>query len=264
MRGMPNKPVRCLRCIQTNACAKDQLCHSCRLKARPNPRKRFTWTTEFDALLVSAYRRAQNRQELSRSLTVLQQRSHFTRVVILARAAHLGLSFSRRRPWTSAETTLLQSWAGCYSPASIARKLGRTFNSVKAKVKQLEISVRVTEGYSQPDLAELFGVSPTSIRRWCRIGWLPSVRGRVPEAAVIRFLKLHPHEYQLRRLNEAWFKGLLFPAFNSADVGSHARGDHRWKLGTEFLVQRNGTNDGDLLRAAKDEHSSDDVHITLR
>lgn len=207
------------------ACAKDQLCHSCRIIGRPNVRKRFTWTTEFDALLVSAYRRAENREDLSRNLTAFQIRTGFTRVVILARAAQLGLSFVRRRPWTLEETALLATLAGRYTTAAIARKLGRTFASIKARVKQLDISVRVSEGYSQADLAELLGASPTSIRRWCRIGWLRLVDGRVSEPAVISFLRLHPHEYQLRRVDEAWFKGLLFPAFNCADTRSHANAE---------------------------------------
>jgi hypothetical protein len=222
MRGIPRNPVRCLRCRRMTACAADQLCHSCRITVRPNPRRRFVWTTEFDALLVSAYRRAQTRKELSQNLAAFQRGTGFTRVVMLARAVHLGLSFSRRRPWTPEETALLQTWAGRYSTTSIARKLRRTFPSVKAKMKQMEISVRVTEGYSQADLAELLGASPTSIRRWCRNGWLALIHGRVPEAAVVRFLRLHPHEYHLRRVNDAWFKGLIFPAFNSADASSHA------------------------------------------
>ena len=158
----------------------------------------------------SAYRRAQTRKEVSGSLTALQLRTGFTRAVILARAVQLGLSFSRRRPWTPEETELLQSLVGRYSTASIARNLRRTFASVKARVKQLEISVRITEGYSQVDLAELFGASPTSIRRWRRFGWLPLVNGRIPETNVVRFLRLHPHEYQLRRVDEAWFKGSYF------------------------------------------------------
>lgn len=218
MRGVPNNPVKCVRCGRFTACAADRLCHACRIIGRPNNRKRFVWTGEFDALLVSAYRRAQNRAELSRSLSALQVRTGFTRVVILSRAVKLGLSFSRRRPWSAEETALLESCAGRYSTASISRKLRRTFSSVKAKVKQLGMSARVVEGYSQGDLAELLGASPTSIRRWCRMGWLHLGNGRVPEAAVVRFLRLHPHEYQLRRVNEAWFKGLLFPAFNSAAV----------------------------------------------
>jgi len=170
-------------------------------------------------MLVSAYRRALTRRELSTSLTALQLRSGFTRVVILERAVQLRLSFSRRRPWAPEEIALLESLAGSYSPASISRRLKRTFASVKAKLKQLQISARVTEGYSQTDLAELLGASPVSIRRWGRIGWLPVVNGRISEAAVVKFLRLHPHEYQLRRVDEAWFKGLLFPAFNSAEVG---------------------------------------------
>jgi len=220
------------------------------MQGRPNPRKRFAWTSEFDALLESAYRRARNREELSRSLTALELRTGFTRVVILGRAVHLGLSFSRRRPWTPEETGLLELYAGRYSPASIARKLRRTFPSVKAKVKELEISVRVSEGYSQADLAELLGASPTSIRRWCRHGWLSLVNGRVPEGAVARFLRLHPHEYQLRRVDEAWFKGVLFPAFNSVDGSSHASRELGLRSTIGSSTQPRGTNDEGGIRLA--------------
>lgn len=247
MRGVPNNPITCLRCSRMTACAADHLCHRCRITGRPNPRKRFVWTAEFDALLASAYRRARNRKELSRSLTALQLRTGFTRVAILARAVYLGLSFSRRRPWTPEETALLASWAGRYPCSSIARKLSRTFASVKAKVKQLEISTRVAEGYSQADLAELLGASPTSIRKWCRIGWLPLVNGRIPEPAAARFLKLHPHEYQLRRVDEAWFKGLLFPAFNSADASSHAGCESRMKRETDSANQARGRDQASEL-----------------
>lgn len=227
MRGIPKKRVRCLACDRMKGCPADQLCHSCRIASRPNPRKRFFWTTELDALLVSGYRRARNREELSRNITTLQGRSRFTRVVILARAVQLGLSFSPRRPWTPAEIALLESSAGRYSPVSIARKLQRTLGSTKAKMKQMEISLRIAQGYSQSDLAELLGASPASIRRWCRIGWLSLVNDRIPESAVVRFLRVHPHEYQLRRVNEGWFKGLLFPAFNSAGVNSDASREPR-------------------------------------
>lgn len=248
MRGVPNQPVRCLRCCRIRACASDQLCHSCRMTGRPNPRKRFVWTAELDALLVSAYRRARNREELSRSLSALQLRTGFTRVVILTRAVHLGLSFARRRLWTEEETALLESCAGRYSPASIARKLRRTFASVKAKAKELELSVRVSEGYSQADLAELLGASPTSIRRWCHSGWLPLIAGRIPEAAVARFLRLHPHEYQLRRVDEAWFKGLLFPAFNSADAGAAASRERGLKGAMASSTQSRGAIEGGGMR----------------
>jgi hypothetical protein len=93
MRGVPNNPVRCLRCNRITACAADQLCHSCRMSGTPNSRKRFVWTTELDSLLASAYCRAQTRKELTCDLTALQLRTGFTRVVILARAVHLRLSF---------------------------------------------------------------------------------------------------------------------------------------------------------------------------
>ncbi len=50
------------------------------------------------------------------------------------------------------------------------------------------------------------------------MGWLTLVNGEFQRPQFSDFLGFHPHEYQLRRVEEVWFKGLLFPAFNS--VGS--------------------------------------------
>ena len=45
------------------------------------------------------------------------------------------------------------------------------------------------------------------------MGWLRVQQGRVTEPSIIKFLREHPEEYRLSRVDEAWFKGLLFPAF---------------------------------------------------
>jgi hypothetical protein len=96
---------------------------------------------------------------------------------------------------------------------------------VKAKAKSLQLCTRISEGYSQSDLAELFGVSPPTIRRWIMRRWLTLADDRVCDKAVIRFLKNHPDQYSLRRINEEWFKGLIFPRFGGValDVSSRDR-----------------------------------------
>jgi len=104
---------------------------------------------------------------------------------------------------------------------SLATRLNRSHSSVKAKLKDLGLSARVSEGYTQDDLRQLLGASTRSIRHWLARGWLRLVNGRIPEASVLRFLRLHSEQYHLGRVNQAWFKGLLFPAFNRTPQRRH-------------------------------------------
>lgn len=205
-------------------CARDGLCHGCRLLARPSARRRFVWTPGLDEILQRAYRHARNRAELSSNLADLQRRSGFTRNVILNRAVQLGLSFSTRRAWRAEEVELLKAEAGRTTPRALAVKLNRSHGSVKARLKELGLSGRIREGYSQDDLRRLLGVSARSIKTWLARGWLRLVQERIPEASVIRFLRLHSEQYHLGRVDQAWFKGLVFPAFNSLERRPDVRG----------------------------------------
>ena len=157
------------------------------------------------------------------NLNLIQRLSGFTRVVILNRAVDLGLAYCQRRPWTADEIDTLREHAGRVTPGAIAHKLNRTHASVRSKLKQLKISARISEGYTQVDLCCLLGVSPKSIRNWIAWGWLRGVAGRIPETSVVRFLRQHPDQYQLSRVDEAWFKGLIFPAFNHITQSRTAR-----------------------------------------
>jgi hypothetical protein len=213
MRGVPNNPVKCSRCRRMNGCASDRLCHGCRLLSRPTRRK-FDWTPEWDEILRRSYKNANRREELSTNLDNLQRASGFTRNVILSRAVQLGLSFSTRRPWTDEEATVLKERSGQTTVKSLAASLNRSHSSVKGKLKELGLSARVSEGYTQDDLRQLLGASARSIQHWLARGWLRLVNGRIPEASVLRFLRLHSEQYHLGRVDQAWFKGLLFPAFN--------------------------------------------------
>jgi hypothetical protein len=65
----------------------------------------------------------------------------------------------------------------------------------------------------------LLGVSRRQVGKWIRLNWLKPLHGRIPERDMIRFRRRHPEQYQLNRVDEAWFKGLLFPAFNTATSG---------------------------------------------
>src|SRR5262249_18019486 len=140
MRGIPSHPVTCCKCGNDNGCPKDGQCHRCRITGRQNPNKRFFWTTDLDNALTRAYRRARNRRELTDNLNHVQRLSGFTRVVILSRAEAMSLSFYAKRPWKEAEIESLRENLGTLSKSQIARRLGRSYNSVKAQVTNMRLS----------------------------------------------------------------------------------------------------------------------------
>ncbi len=227
-RGIPNNPVACRKCQDPHGCPKDRLCHRCRIQNKPNPNKRYQWTPNLDLALKRAYQ-ASTRRELSKNLDLFQLRSGFTRVVIVARAATLGLG-SRRRRWSAEEIEALTDAAGRVSKSAIARRLNRSYWSVKAEFSRLELRSRLSDGYSQGDVACLLGASERSVRKWISLGWLKLQHSRVTEASLIRFIRTQPEEYQLSRVDEAWFKGMLFAGFgrkctNSLGSASYLKGN---------------------------------------
>jgi hypothetical protein len=175
--------------------------------------------------------------------------SGFSRFTINSRAAVLGLSSDVRRPWSKEDLLFLRDNLGRITTTVIARKLGRTYYSVKAQVSKLGMSVRLTEGYTQGDLQQLLGVSKRRIEKWVQMDWLRMKANRASEASVARFLRSHPGEYALSRVDEAWFKGLVFPAFNTAgDAGWDNKARHS-QLDTSYrMLQPSGDNDVELMQ----------------
>jgi len=187
------------------------------------PRK-FPWSDGVDSILRRCYRTARNRNELIQNLTHVQRLTGFPRFAITSRASALGIAKIKKQPWTAAELSQLRELAGTCGRRALAKRLGRSEYSVKAALKRLMLSARITEGYSRSDLVELLGSSPTSVRRWEQMRWLVfGPYGRASEASVRRFLRMHPDQYQLSFVNEAWFKGLLFETYNSLRPGHHER-----------------------------------------
>jgi len=223
VRGIPNNPVACRSCGELKGSPADQLCHGCRIRNRPNPNKKFSWTAQLDQELKLVYQESRNRVELTEGINAFQRRARFTRVVILARAAELGLSSPSRR-WTQTEIDILCDLAGSQSKSAIARKLGRSYCSVKAQCAKQNISARLSSGYSRADVEFLLGVGARSVRKWIKSGWLRLQQDRVTESGITKFLREHPEEYTLSRVDEAWFKGLLFPSFGRNYIPASGEG----------------------------------------
>lgn len=210
MRGVPNNPVSCTRCGDPLGYPKDGLCVRC----RPNRTRKYFWKPEFEDSLRRLYEEHfHNRRELSAALTAFAKHLGWPRTAVQRRASQLCLTQDVRRRWQPQEIEFLREYAGSKSLAFFERKLRRNHYSVKAMLNRLHLSSRITEGYSREDVRVLLGISWKTLDRWLRLGWLkpsPST-DRIQESQVLRFIKVHPEEYRLKRVDEAWFKGLLFP-----------------------------------------------------
>jgi hypothetical protein len=134
-------------------------------------------------------------------------------VVILSRAEALGLAFCAKRPWTEAEVESLREDLGTLSKSQIARRLSRSYSSVKAQATKMMLSARVSADYSQQDVEQLLGAGRKRVCQWISNGWLQLQGGRITERSLKKLLRLHAEEYQLNRVDEAWFKGMLFTSF---------------------------------------------------
>ncbi len=178
-------------------------------------RRRYHFTAELVDELKLAY--AGNRDELGAALARLERRTGWPREVFYREARRREITGrGRRRFWTAQETAYVAERIGVVSIKRIAEKLRRSVEAVEAHAERMHISRRVREGYCQSDLAQVMGVTETKVARWMERGLLGRVRTmggrRVGEEAVVRFLRRHHGEYDLRRVDQTWYKSQLFGA----------------------------------------------------
>jgi hypothetical protein len=85
---------------------------------------------------------------------------------------------------------------------------------VKHRGEALQISQRPRQGYCLKELCEAMGVGPAIVSGWLRRGLLGKVRKhgglRASDEAVEAFLRRFPAEYDMRRVAQEWFKGVIF------------------------------------------------------
>lgn len=215
MRGIPNNPVECTNCLSMTAAPKDKLCKSCRcVTMRP---QKHTWNADQEAELRIVYATsAHNRGELTLALNRFVAKHRIPRPVVQWKAGQLGIRMDNRNPWTVKEKDFLGQNAGELSAKEIARMLGRSNDSVISQMERMELSRRVTDGYAITQICEVFGVSFALATKWVDKGWLRIAKnGRIPETSVLRLLKTQPQSYDLRRVDQTWFKGMVFSAFGA-------------------------------------------------
>jgi len=176
-------------------------------------RRKYHWTPELRDELRRAYCR--NKTKLGAALDLLERRTGWPRHGLKYEAIRLGIvTADHRRAWSAEDLEYLRERLGSASAHQIARRLGRSIASVQSRAEKLEISYRVREGYTMADLARVFGESYCKVRRWIERGLLGPVRvangHRVSDRCLSRFLRRHHGEYDLRRVDQDWYKAMLF------------------------------------------------------
>jgi hypothetical protein len=165
----------------------------------------------------------------------LARQTGFPRWYIKRQARRLGLSMNQdRRPWTQGELDSLDRLLGKVSAATIAKRLNRTETSVVMKIKTLGHSRRVSEGYTMRDLEGCLGEDHHKIQKWIAKGWLRDrLQGtrrhdgnghdihRFREKEILAFIKNHPEEINLGKVEPLWFLDLVL--LRGAELHESAR-----------------------------------------
>jgi hypothetical protein len=91
----------------------------------------------------------------------------------------------------------------------------------------MEISTAIREGHSATSLGLCFGVRQHTVCKWIARGFFGKVQTRtgeawtpgsgatchITDAQVLAFVRDHPLEFQLSRVNQTWFLDLVFNAY---------------------------------------------------
>lgn len=202
----------CTQCGERKG-QRDGLCGACRLSALARAGRKYHFTPELREELRAAY--LLTKYHRARAIDRLVARARWPRHAFQAEAIRLGLPTHHCRPWKAEEEAYLQETAGRVSAKQIALRLGRSVPSVESRIDRLRISRRDRrEGYNVQDLCEVFGATFGTVKGWMRRGLLGKVHEvgglRVNEAGVRRFVRTYPHEYDLRRVDQVWFKSVVF------------------------------------------------------
>ncbi len=182
------------------------------------PNKKWFWTEAMDALLRRMY--APTVKGRSQEIAY---RLRMPRWAVNRRAVALGLSRPKDRPWTAQEEAHLEGNFHHVSVKALARKLGRSPTAVKLKAKRLGAR-KYGEGYTALSLAEALGVDPHWVLARIRSGKLRASHRHtdrtaqqggdswlMTDEAVVDFLREHPYDVDLRKVDSLWFMDLIAP-----------------------------------------------------
>jgi hypothetical protein len=91
------------------------------------------------------------------------------------------------RPWTAEEDAKLLDWAGCEPVIKIAQRLNRSVRAVRFRLGALDMSAKVSDGWSQRALRKLLRMSSAKQRRLVGSGMLRVRDPRITARSLIDF-----------------------------------------------------------------------------
>lgn len=198
-----------------------KFCLRCRSERRRRKRLKYLWLPEHDAYMRAHYHGGLHQR--GRVIKELVRQTGFPRWYIKRQAQRLGLTMHPdRRSWTLDEMETLDKLLGKVSAATIAKRLKRTETSVVMKIKALGHSRRLAEGYTIRDLECCLGEDHRKIQCWVEKGWLRNRLQstnphdgngqhihRFRDADLLEFLKKHPQEINLGKIDGVWLLDLI-------------------------------------------------------
>ncbi|ARD47595.1 SANT/Myb-like DNA-binding domain-containing protein [Sporosarcina sp. P33] len=97
-----------------------------------------------------------------------------------------------RKNWTAEEVEYLEDQWGVISYKTIAKKLGRTVNSVKIKATRLNLGDprKCFNGLTLLQLSEVIGVNYNALNHWVKVYDLPVVNKRLASKKSVMFIKI--------------------------------------------------------------------------
>ena len=110
------------------------------------------------------------------------------------------------RKWTQEELQTLEEMIGTYTVASIARKLGRSFDSVNIKLNRMGLVgfEKSTDLLTLNQVCQMLGVQSRTLKgKWARKGLRIIHKGNylvVKQPELIKYLKNHPEDWNAAKI----------------------------------------------------------------
>lgn len=188
-------------------------CRSCLAQRLGRATRKHFWTPALRTSLRLAY--AMKKRERSEAITELQMKTGWPRHAFKLEAQRLGIVGACRRQWAPAEDQAIAEMLDTATVKQIARKLGRSYASVKARSERLRLSVGIAaSGYRVQDLAQIFGVPRYKVEEWIEMGLFdeaiqPDREPLIEVESVRRFVRKNLRLIDFRLADQAFLKGVL-------------------------------------------------------
>ena len=193
-------------------------------RARARGRRKYVFTDQIDQLIREIYLSHPDAKTRP-GIRLLAKKVDMPHWALKKRARELGLARTKEKPWSEAELEILARYAWM-SDERIRLKLKaagypRTATGIHLKLKRMRFK-HDPGFYSANGLAQALGIDSHAVTRWIRCGHLKAhlrgtARGKqqngdiylIREKDVRRFILEHPHDIDLRKVDQLWFLDLI-------------------------------------------------------